>query len=92
MISTYLSSILAERFSQPYSKSSGVAHVALDAFTLGSSPPMISRIELIGVDEKDDSTTLLKIDVGMLFHDAVLLLGECIGSPGTLDLTLLIGL
>jgi Ca2+-dependent lipid-binding protein len=79
MLSSYLSSMLAESLSQPYSKSSGVAHVALDAFTLGSSPPMISRIELNGLGKEDDSIILMNIDVGMLLRDAVLLLGECMG-------------
>lgn len=84
MISSYLSSILAESLSQPYSKSSGVAHVALDAFTLGSSPPMISRIELNGVDDNDESTILMRVDVGILLHDAVMLLGECVGLDSSL--------
>jgi len=79
MLTSYLSSMLAESLSQPYSKSSGVAHVALDAFTLGSSPPMISRIELNGLGKEDDSIILMNIDVGMLLRDAVLLLGECMG-------------
>ena len=82
MISSYLSSKLAESFSQPYSKSNGVAHVALDAFTLGSSPPLVSRIECRGVDDEDESKLLMRVDVGMLFHDAVLLLGECMVFPG----------
>ncbi len=90
MISSYLSSKLAESFSQPYSKSSGVAHVALSAFTLGSSPPLVSRIECRGVDDKDESKLLMRVDVGMFFHDAVLLLGECIVCNGFVCMMLFI--
>lgn len=88
VLSSVLGSLLAESLSQPYSKSSGVAHVALDAFTLGSSPPMVTRIQLNGVDDDDSSIVFMEIDVGMLFHDAVLLLGEFVGTQDSLVVTL----
>ena len=74
-ISLSIRETLAEALSQPYSKPNAVAHVALNAFTFGSSPPIVSRIELTGVD-RDDSVIFFNVDVGFLLRDSVLLLGE----------------
>lgn len=72
-VSSSLRKIFAESLSRPYSKPSAVAHVALNAFTFGSSPPIISRIELTGVD-REKSVIFMNVDVGMLLQDAILLL------------------
>lgn len=74
-ISSSLRTTLAERLSRPYSRPNVVAHVALNAFTFGSSPPIVSRVELTGVNH-DEAIIFLNVDVWMLFQDAVLLLGE----------------
>jgi len=76
LLSSSVGATLATSLSRPYSKPSAVAHVALNTFTFGSSPPIVSRVELTGVD-RDESVIFLNVDVGMLFRDAVLLLGEC---------------
>ena len=68
--------ILAESLKHPYSKPSLVAHVSLDTLTFGSSPPFISRLTVTGIDV-DESIVFMELDVGLLMHDAVLLLGEC---------------
>jgi len=72
-ISSSAGAILADILKQPYSKPSVVAYVALDAFTFGSSPPIVTRIEMKGFDD-DQSALYMDVDVGMLLHDAVLLL------------------
>jgi Ca2+-dependent lipid-binding protein len=77
-ISSSIRESLAETLSRPYSKPSAVAHVALNAFTFGSSPPIISRIELTGVD-RDESVIFFNVDIGILLRDSVLLLGEWSG-------------
>lgn len=74
-ISSSLRTTLAESLSRPYSRPSAVAHVALNAFTFGSSPPIVSRVELTGVNH-DEAIIFLNIDVWMLLQDAVLLLGK----------------
>ena len=76
LLSSSASAILADSLNRPYTKPSVVAHVALDTFTFGGSPPIISRVEVKGVSD-DQSTVYMDIDVGMLLNDAVLLLGEC---------------
>ena len=64
-ISSSIRETLTKTLSQPYSRPSAVAHVALNAFTFGSSPPIVSRIELTGVD-RDDSVIFFNVDVGFL--------------------------
>ena len=76
VLSSSASEILAEILEHPYSKPSVVAHVSLDKFTFGSSPPLISRLTVTGIDE-NESIIFMELDVGLLMHDAVLLLGEC---------------
>ncbi|KAL3811172.1 hypothetical protein ACHAXA_002736 [Cyclostephanos tholiformis] len=80
-ISSSIRESLAETLSRPYSKPSAVAHVALNAFTFGSSPPIISRIELTGVD-RDESVIFFNVDIGILLRDSVLLLDI---KPSTLE-------
>ena len=76
LLSSSASEILAESLSHPYSKPSVVAHVSLDTLTFGSSPPLISRLTVTGINE-NESTVFMELDVGLLMHDAVILLGEC---------------
>ena len=73
LVSSTLRTTFADSLSQPYSKPSAVAHVALNDFNVGSSPPIISRIELTGVD-RERSVIFMNVDIGMLLQDAVLLL------------------
>mmetsp|Transcript_10908 Transcript_10908/g.26895 ORF Transcript_10908/g.26895 Transcript_10908/m.26895 type:complete len:1052 (+) Transcript_10908:143-3298(+) len=72
-LSSSVSAMIAESLNRPFSKPSVIAHVALDGFTFGSSPPIVSRVEMKGVDD-DRSVVSMDVDVGMLLHDAVLLL------------------
>ena len=74
LLSSSASSSLSESLQHPYSKPSVVAYVSLDTFTFGSSPPIISRVEMKGVDE-EQSVVFLEVDVGMLLTDGFLLLG-----------------
>ena len=76
LLSSSANAMLAESLNHSYSKPSVVAHVGLDTFTFGSSPPIISRVEVKGFSG-DQSVVFMDIDVGMLLHDAVLLLGQC---------------
>ena len=71
ILSAAASSSLDEALKQPYTRPSAVAHVSLESFTFGSSPPTISRIEMKGVD---DNVVLLEVDVGLLMNDASLIL------------------
>jgi len=73
LLSSSASASLAESLESPYSKPSVVAYVALEAFTFGSSPPIVSRIEMKGVDD-DQSVIFMDVDIGILLQDAVLLL------------------
>ena len=75
-LSSSVSAMIAESLNRPFSKPSVIAHVALDGFTFGSSPPIVSRVEMKGVDD-DRWVVSMDVDVGMLLHDAVLLLGKC---------------
>ena len=81
LVSSTLRATFADSLSQPYSKPSAVAHVALNDFNVGSSPPIISRIELTGVD-RERSVIFMNVDIGMLLQDAVLLLDI---KPSTLE-------
>lgn len=72
ILSSAASSSLAEALKQPYTtRPSAVAHVSLESFTFGSSPPKITRIEIKGVV---DNVVLLELDVGLLMNDASLVL------------------
>lgn len=75
LISASASTILASSLEHPYSKPSVVAHVSLGSLTLGSSPPIVTRIEMKGVNDKQRAI-YMEVDVGMLLNDANLLLGE----------------
>ncbi|KAL7553509.1 hypothetical protein ACHAWF_016815 [Thalassiosira exigua] len=79
LLSSSVGAILAESLRRPYAKPSVVAHVALEAFTFGSSPPVVSGIRLKGFDD-DRSTVYLEVDVGMLLDDAALLLEVVVRS------------
>ena len=71
ILSSAASSSLAEALKQPHARPSAVAHVSLESFTFGSSPPTISRVEIKGVD---DNVVFLELDVGLLMNDASLIL------------------
>ena len=73
-LSSSASGSLDEVLKRAYSKPSVVAHVEVDSFTFGSTPPIISSIKMKGVDD-NQSVLYMDVDVGMLLHDAVLLLG-----------------
>lgn len=75
LISSSVSALIADIFDHPFNKPSVVAHVSLDSFTFGSSPPIVSSIEMKGVDD-DQAVVYMKVDIGMLLSDAVLLLGQ----------------
>jgi Ca2+-dependent lipid-binding protein len=79
LLSSSASASLAESLEHPISKPSVVAHVALESFSFGSSPPIFSNIEITGIDD-DQSAVYMKVDMGMLLHDAVLLLGKWLSS------------
>ena len=64
-LSSSLRTTFSDSLSRPYSKPSAVAHVALNDFNFGSSPPIISRIELTGID-RERSVIFMNVDIGML--------------------------
>ena len=62
LLSTSAGSILSETLTHPYSKPSVVAHVSLNSLTLGSAPPIISRVEMKGTDD-EKSLVFLEVDL-----------------------------
>lgn len=72
----YLSSLasesLVESLGGSYQKPSGVAHVSLNSFTFGKTPPMLRGIEVSHVDDAA-SITYMKINVGVLMESELLL-------------------
>ena len=74
LISASASALLASSLEHPYTKPSVVAHISLGSLALGSSPPIITRIEMKGVNDKQKAV-YMEVDVGMLLNDANLLLG-----------------
>lgn len=73
-LSSSASSLLEGHLEHPYSKPSAIAYVALDSFTFGSSPPIVSNIEVRDFDD-EQSIIYLDVDVGFLLNDAALILG-----------------
>lgn len=74
LLSSYASASLINSLEESYSRPSGVAHVSLASFTLGSQPPIVRSIVIKNVDS---DAIFMTVDVVMLLEDAVLMLGQC---------------
>lgn len=84
LLSLHTSQSLIELLEDSYSKPRGVAHVSLESFTFGGSPPIIRSVEMRGVDD-EAALVYMSVDIGMLLDDAVLLLDI---KPSSLDYTM----
>jgi len=73
LLASSVSSLLARRLEETYSRPSGVAHVSLESLTFGASPPFVRDIMIKGADVKE-AKVYLTIDVIMLLEDAALML------------------
>lgn len=76
LLASSVSSLLARRLEETYSRPSGVAHVSLESLTFGPSPPFVRDVIIKGADVKE-AKVYLTIDVIMLLEDAALMLGMC---------------
>eukprot|EP01082_Thalassiosira_pseudonana_P003356 g2950.t1 g2950 contig12:1131315-1134421(+) len=79
LLSSYASASLINSLEESYSRPSGVAHVSLASFTLGSQPPIVRSIVIKNVDS---DAIFMTVDVVMLLEDAVLMLDI---KPSSLD-------